>query len=422
MNKRRGNRWLLTLLSLAMALSLLAWPALAATGDSTVEDAAGESDSAKADGTTSGDTTADGTQAETDQPGDGDASDEAEDADDAGDSEEEEEEPEPTLEELRDELLAIIGSGEEAETIRAGIDRLIALGDPSGTLRTYLESSIRLHQLQYEMEQLEATLAQLEAADGTIGAIGEAVTAMENPDEVLDRIEAEISDQAARLLESVGYDGTGDLALVASGALSYLDAGSAGSDSADVAAILLFQGLLSSGTLTDTGLVTASDAISAHFGNIAGRYQGLSSETRQKLETASQNIASRANNAEALNPGTIVAAGTTLGLTNPVFTYGGATMVSLKDAAAFLGGTVVEMADSATVVIQASGVVLEMTKGSSDAYLNDKLCKMAQPVLSFDKVCYLPLETVLRCCGMEQMAVGNYTLIYPAAPVMEQEG
>ena len=105
-----------------------------------------------------------------------------------------------------------------------------------------------------------------------------------------------------------------------------------------------------------------------------------------------------------------------------MFTYGGTVMVSLKDAAAFLGGKVVEMADNATVVIQAPGVVLEMTKGSSDAYLNDKLCKMAQPVLSFDKVCYLPLETVLQCCGMEQMTVGNYTLLYPAAPVMEQEG
>lgn len=412
MNTRAGKRGLLTLLSLLMAISLLAWPALAAAVDS---DTTGESDSARADGTISEDITEDGAETETDQSGD-------EDASAAEEEEETEEEPEPTLGELRDELLAIMGDGEEAEAVRAGIDRLIALGDPGGTLRTYLESSIRLHQLRYEMEQLEATLAQLEAADGTIGAIGEAVTALENPDQALDRIKTEISDQAARLLEGAGYDGTGDLALLAGEALAYLDAGSAGGDSADVAAILLFQGLLTGGTLTDAGQVTASDAITAHFQNIAGRYRGLSAETRESLESASRNIAARANNAEAMDPGAIVAAGSTLSLTSPVFTYGGAAMVSLKDAAAFLGGKVVEMTDNATVVIQAPGVVLEMTKGSSDAYLNDKLCKMAQPVLSFDKVCYLPLETMLRCCGMEQTAVGDYTLIYPAAPVTEQEG
>ena len=411
--KRMGQKWILMLMSLLMACSLLAWPALAAVGDGT--------------GTSAGEeTSASGEESEEDsgeaQPTEEEAGTEEESTD-----EESAEEPEPTLEELRDELLAIMGSGEEAESIRANIDRLIALGDPSGTLRTYLEGMIRLQQLRYEEEQLQATLEQLETSDSTIGAIGEAVTALENPDEALARIEEEISDQAARLLESVGYDGTGDLALLTSQALAYLDDGSAGADSADVAAILLFQGLLDSGLLTDAGIVTATDAITAHFGSIAGRYQGLSSAERQKLEAASQDIAGRANNAGALNPGTLVAAGSTLSLTNPVFTYSGTAMVSLKDAAAFLGGKVVEMEDNATVVIQAPGVVLEMTKGSSDAYLNDKLLKMEQPVLSFDKVCYLPLATMLRCCGMEQMTVGNYTLLYPAPQAVtqttaEQEG
>ena len=75
---------------------------------------------------------------------------------------------------------------------------------------------------------------------------------------------------------------------------------------------------------------------------------------------------------------------------------------------------VLEMADNATVVIQAPDAVLEMTRGSSDAYLNDQLLKMAQPVICFDSVCYLPLDTMLQCCGMERMTVGGYELLYPA--------
>ena len=391
MDKRRGRGGLLRLASLLLVCALLTWPALAAAADGS-----GTTDTAETGGETQTGSSSQETGGES--AGEGDT----------------ETEPEPTLEELRDELLAILGGGEEAAVIQANIDRLIALGDPNGNLRTYLEGMIRLRQLQYEQEQLQATLDQLETADETIGAIGQAATALENPDEVLSRIETEISDQAARLMESAGYDGTGDLAALATCTLDYLDTGRAGTDSADVAAILLFTWLQEGEFLTDTGLVTASDAIATHFSNIAGRYQGLSSQERQTLESASEDIAGRANNAQSMDPGALVAAGGTLALTHPVFTYSGTIMLSLADAAAFLGGEVVEMEDNAAVVIQAPGVVLEMTKGSSDAYLSDKLLKMDQPVLSFDKVCYLPLDTVLQCCGMERLSVGSYELLYAA--------
>ena len=420
MNRQKGKNWIAVLLAVLMACSLLAWPVLAAAGDGSGSSAGAGTESAPEGGQESEKELDDAEDpAAGEEDGDPDGGEETDgegnsDPSDTEDDEEEPEEPEPTLEELRNELMAIMGGGEASAGIQANIDRLIALGDPDGNLRTYLEGMIRLHQLRYEEEQLQATLEQLEAANASIGAIGEAMTALENPDEILQRIEEEISDQAARLLESAGYDGTGDLALVTIRALDYLDGGLAGGDSADMAAILLFQGLIDSEVLNEAGLVTASDAITAHFSAIAGRYRGLAAETRQSLADASQDIAGRANNAAAMDPGGLVAAGVTLQLTNPVFTYSGTTMVSLKDAAVFLGGEVVEMGDNATVVIQAPGVVLEMTRGSSDAYLGDKLLKMEQPVLSFDKVCYLPLDTVLRCCGMERMTVGNYTLLYAA--------
>lgn len=393
MKKRRRETWLLLLVSLLTACALLTWPVSAVMGEGTE---AVSSESQEENPITEEETVPDQ---------------ESEESSESGDSAEE---AEPTLEELRDELLAIIGEGEETQSIRTQINQMIALGDLNGTLRTYLEGMIRLHQLEYETAQLRESLDQMEAANGSLGTIGEAVTELENPDETLRRVEEEISAQAARLLESAEYDGTGELADLVNQCLAYLDNGTAGADSADVAAILLFAGLRDGEFLNDAGLVTAQDAISGCFSNILSRYTGLSAQTRQSLESASQTIEGRANNASALNPGVLVAAGGALKLTNPVFTYSGTIMISLADAAAFLGGEVVEMEDNDTVVIQAPGVVLEMTKGSSDAYLNDRLQKMAQPVLNFDQVCYLPLDTMLRCCGMERMTIGGYELLYAA--------
>ena len=393
--KRRGEgSWLIPALSVLLACSLLAWPALAAAAGSGAD--------------TPGSGTADHADS-----GEGAESAQEEDAAAEAEGEEPEEEPEPTLEELRDELLAILGGGEEAAAIQANIDRLIALGDPNGTLRTYLEGMIQLHQLQYQLEQLQTTLEGMEASDESIGAIGEAVSAAENPDEILRRVEEELSAQAARLMEAAGYDGTGDLAVMAAEALAYLDSGIAGGDSADVAAILLFAQLQHSELLSEAGLVTASDAMTGHFRNILSRYPALSAQAREALEAGSLAIAGRANRAQAVSPDRLVAAGGALELTQPVFAYGDAVMLSLADAAAFLGGEVVEMEENATVVIQAPGVVLEMTRGSSDAYCNDRLLKMAQPVLYFDGICYLPLDTVLQCGNLERMRVGSYELIYP---------
>ena len=250
MDKRRGGGGLLRLASLLLICALLTGPVLAAAGDGSET-----ATSQEAGSETQTDEGTDSTQA-SESEDTGEESTDREDTEATG-GEDTPADPEPTLEELRDELLAILGGGEEAAAIQANIDRLIALGDPNGNLRTYLEGMIRLRQLQYEQEQIQATLDQLETADETIGAIGQAATALENPDEVLSRIETEISDQAARLMESAGYDGTGDLAALAARALEYLDEGRAGADSADVAAILLFTWLHEGVVLTDTGFLTA---------------------------------------------------------------------------------------------------------------------------------------------------------------------
>ena len=112
--------------------------------------------------------------------------------------------------------------------------------------------------------------------------------------------------------------------------------------------------------------------------------------------------------------------GAELKYTSPLFTYNGAVMLSVPDAAAFLGGELAE--DGDVLAILAPDAVLELVKGSSDGYLNDKLCKLAAPVLNFDGVCYLPLDTVLGCCGMERLTVENYELLYrPAAQAKTAE-
>ena len=371
MKKRLLNGWLVMPATLLAVCSLLVWTAAAATNTDGIEETVQtSSQSSKA---------------------------------------------EKPLTELRDELLAILGDAEGKDELKVRIDQLIALGDPGGTLRSYLEDSIKLHQLRYEAEQLEASIERMAASDGSIEALNKAVESAENPDEILARIGSEVSEQAARLLESAGYEPEGELVPIAEKALEIIDGELCGEDSADAAAIVVFNGLLDSGLLDEVGAVTATDAITAHFAGIAGRYNAMDDETRQQLLAASQDIAGRANGAEAFDPAKIVVAGDTLELTNPLFTYKSTVMISLDDAAAFMEGDVVEMEENSTVVIQTSDVVLEMSKGSGNAYQNDKLKKMPQPVISFDGVCYLPLDTVLGCCNMQRLDNGEYILLYKAA-------
>lgn len=445
MHRKQQRNWLVTAVSLAAALSILSTAALAVpetdngsagttgTEQTTPETPAmdqGETDTGTSTGESSGtsseteDTeTSTSTEETTTTPSDNSTTSDSQTSSGSqtttggqtpsGEPGQDAQE-ERTLEELRDELLTILGSEEDTTAIQENIDRMIALGDPDGTLRTYLENMIQLQQLRYETEQLEATLEQMEAANGNLGTIGTAVAAATNPDETLRRVEEDLSEPAAQLLESAGYDGTGELAELAARCLGYLDERTGGADSADVAVILLCAGLRDGEFLDATGMATAQDLITTHFSNILRRYPAVPAEVRKSMEQETASIVERSNKAEAMNPGVLVAAGKSLDLTRPVFTYDDTILLSLDDAAAFLDGTIVEMADNDTVVLQSDGVVLEMTKGSSDAYYNDRLLKMEQPLIRFDQTCYLPLDTLLECCGMARMTLGGYELLYAA--------
>ena len=109
--KRRGEgNWLAMALSVLLVCSLLTWPALAA--------AAGSGSDMPGSGT-----------ANHEEADEGAESAEEENTAEDTEGEEPEEEPEPTLEELRDELMAILGGGEEPRPSR----RISTASSPWGT-------------------------------------------------------------------------------------------------------------------------------------------------------------------------------------------------------------------------------------------------------------------------------------------------
>ncbi len=321
------------------------------------------------------------------------------------------EEPEPTLEELRDTLMSILGDSGEAQAIRANVDRMIALGDPGGTLRDWLEAAIRRYQLELELEQLTGALDALEASSAELEAVAQAVAELtEEPDELLLQME-EICPTAAALLEASEFDSAGEQAEPFKAILSGAGDTPAGRS---LAAVRLLISLKDSGLLDDEGTAAAQSALTAELGRLTALCRTATDQEREAMEEASQALAGRANLAGPFSPAKLVVVGQELNFTAPLFTYDGAIMLSITDAAEFLGGEMVEQGDTLAVV--APGTVLELVKGSSDGYLNDKLCKLPAPVLNFDRVYFLPLDTVLECRGMERVTVEGYELIcHPVA-------
>jgi len=318
----------------------------------------------------------------------------------------ESEEPEPTLEELRDTLMSILGGGEETQAVRADVDRMIALGDPGGALRDWLEATIRKYRLELELEQLTGALGALEASSAGLEAVAQAVAELTaEPDELLLRI-GEVCPAAAALLEASEFDSAGEQAESFAVILASADGAPAGRS---LAAVRLLIALKDSGLLDDDGLVAAGSALMEELGRLTALCRTVTGRERKTMEEASQALAGRANLAEAFSPVKLVVVGQELNFTAPLFTYDGAIMLSVTDAAEFLDGETIEQGDTLAVV--AHGVALELVKGSSDGYLNDKLCKLPAPVLNFDGVYFLPLDTVLECCGMERVTVEGYELV-----------
>lgn len=321
---------------------------------------------------------------------------------------------EPTLEELRDTLFAILGTGEETQGVRDQVDRMVALGDPTGSVRQWLELTIKKYQMEEELRKVTDELTGLETGDGELGAIAEAVAALAvTPDELLTAIEA-ISPGAAELLKSLAPEDLETFRLPLSALVLYDDGTPAGRQ---FAAVRILLAIRDSELLDAPAAGQAQSLLVEALSGLTAMGRTFTGAQREKLESASRDIASRANLASACSPLRLVPVGKTLRYQHPLFTYHDAVMLSIPDAAQFLGGKVVQEGDM--VAILAPDTVLELVKGSSDGYLNDKLCKLASPVLTFDGVCYLPLDTVLACCGMARITVENYELLYTPLPQAE---
>lgn len=336
-------------------------------------------------------------------------SEEPEEPEEPKEPEEPEETPEPALEELRDTLFTILGGGEETQSVRDSVNRAVALGDPAGSVREWLETTIRKYQMERELEQLTGTLASLEEMDAQLQAIAQAVAELE-PDELLLAV-GEVCPQGAALLKDVELESREEFRGRIQNLLLY--AGDAPS-TRWFASVRLLLAIRDSGLLEEEGEAAAQSALLEALDGLTALCRSFSDREREGLERASEKIAARANLAGEYSPVRLVPVEGELRYENPLFIYRGAIMLSIPDAARFLEGRVEE--DGDTLAILAPGAVLELVKGSSDGYLNDKLHKLAAPVLNFDGVCYLPLDAVLACCGMERMTVEGYELIYRPLP------
>lgn len=349
-------------------------------------------------------------------PGDGEDPEEFEAPEESESPEEPEEEPRepepPALEELRDTLMAILGDSGETQPIWANVNRMIALGDPGGTLRQWLESTIRKYQLEQELEQLTGALDALEASSAELEAAARAAAELEaEPDELLLKI-GEVCPAAAALIKALeAFDTAGEQGAQLAAILSGADGTPAGQS---LTAVRLLTALRDSGLLDDEGAAAARSELITETGRLTALCRTVTGQEREGLENASQALARRANLAEAFSPARLTVVGRELKYTAPAFTYGGAIMLPVADAAEFLGGEVAEQGD--TLIIVAPGTVLELVKGSSDGYLNDKLCKLPAPVLNFDRVYFLPLDTMLECCGMERLTVEGCEVICQPLP------
>lgn len=327
---------------------------------------------------------------------------------------EETEPPPPTLEELRDTLFVILGREEETQVIREQVNRMVALGDPSGSVREWLELTIRKYQMEEELRKVTSLLDGLELGDETLQSIAQAVENLnQEPDALLVSL-GETSPGGAALLEGLNPEALEPVRAQLESLLAYDDGTPTGRAFASLRLILAIR---DSGLLDGAGMGNAQSALVEELSGLAALCYSFTGGEREQLENASRALAGRANLAQAYSPAMLIPVGVELKYSNPLFTYNGTVMLSVPDAVAFLDGELVE--DGDMLAILAPGTVLELVKGSSDSCLNDKLYKLAAPVLNFDGVCYLPLDSVLRCRGMERLTVENYELLY--RPIAQAE-
>ncbi len=320
-----------------------------------------------------------------------------------------------------DAILNDIQSAESNEDIMKMLDELINKANLTGnsSLKQYAEYMKQYYELKAEMDEVNASINALLANDSSLKEVDTQIKEATNVDISYNSVSGILSESALAILAGVSEDAWSTLSeslvkveniqqkLADTSLISYEDG--------KLIEILLLNCAVNNDLIDSSQVNAAQDAISNALTSLAiAEKSKYSADEYSKLCSDSSRFGDYANKANSAVPEQVIMFNQPFKLNNALIMYDNKLLMSIEDILQFINANVQYTDDSATISILSDNILLEITRGTNSAYVNDKSTNIDVPVLNISGKNYLSVEFFATTYGVgyEYIKPQNTIILY----------
>lgn len=264
-------------------------------------------------------------------------------------------------------------------------------------LAEYLEKKIEYYTSLKQTETLKGEIEALKKKNSNVSDVDEQVSKIMSSDMILSDLEGALSSEAMSIIYSLGEDNIKklqDLLVEVEGMMNIKDTSSLTVQQRSLLDVLFLSKAIEDSLVSDERLEEAKNTLSVAV-TILESYEKQKYGTSEydNLVEGSDNFSKTGNKSSSILPEQIIFFNGYFNIKHEPIMYDGHILLALDDLFQYIDSDIEYMYNNPTMVIKSPNKILELVCGESTAYIDDKPQSMPVPVLSFNNVQYVPVES-----------------------------
>ena len=264
-------------------------------------------------------------------------------------------------------------------------------------LAEYLEKKIEYYTSLKQTETLKGEIEALKKKNSNVSDVDEQVSKIMSSDMILSDLEGALSSEAMSIIYSLGEDNIKklqDLLVEVEGMMNIKDTDSLTIQQRSLLDVLFLSKAIEDSLVSDERLEEAKNTLSVAV-TILESYEKQKYGTSEydNLVEGSDNFSKTGNKSSSILPEQIIFFNGYFNIKHAPIMYDGHILLALDDLFQYIDSDIEYMYNNPTMVIKSPNKILELVCGKSTAYVEDKPQSMPVPVLSFNNVQYMPVES-----------------------------
>ena len=264
-------------------------------------------------------------------------------------------------------------------------------------LAEYLEKKIEYYTSLKQTETLKGEIEALKKKNSNVSDVDEQVSKIMSSDMILSDLEGALSSEAMSIIYSLGEDNIKklqDLLVEVEGMMNIKDTDSLTIQQRSLLDVLFLSKAIEDSLVSDERLEEAKNTLSVAV-TILESYEKQKYGTSEydNLVEGSDNFSKTGNKSSSILPEQIVFFNGYFNIKHAPIMYDGHILLALDDLFQYIDSDIEYMYNNPTMVIKSPNKILELVCGKSTAYIDDKPQSMPVPVLSFNNVQYVSVES-----------------------------